>query len=134
MYSLLRETASIDLVNRGIRHLIVGGTGTLIYMGLVTIGVEMISLNPVVGVVVAFSIIILYTYTLNRLWVYRATKGHIYTVPRFLVVTTIGLTLNTSIMFIVVEILHLYYFWGLVLTAIVVPPTNFLLNYFWAFK
>ncbi len=134
MQSLLYKIAPAGMFNRLIRHLLVGGMGTLLYTILVAFFVEITHFHPVVCVVLAFILLMIYTYSLNRVWVYNASKGHGYAVPRFLTVTIIALLLNAGIMYIVVEVLHWWYFWGLVVAAGIVPPTNFLLNYYWAFK
>lgn len=123
-----------EILKRGIRHLLAGGAGTLLYMVLVAAFVELVRLQPVTSVVLAFVVFEVYTYAVNRAWVYVPKQGHDYAVPRFLIVTAVSLGLNTGIMYVIVELLGMWYFWGLVATALVVPPTNFLLNYFWAFK
>jgi putative flippase GtrA len=132
--SLLFKNTSDSMLNRWVRHLVAGGMGTLIYTLIVAFFVEVTLLSPVVSVVFAFLILEFYIYVVNRAWVYQATKSHIYSVPRFLIVTVIALALNTGIMFVTVEWLKWWYFWGLVFAAFIVPQTNFLLNYYWAFK
>jgi putative flippase GtrA len=122
------------MFHRWIRHLVAGGAGTLLYMLLVALFVEVAGLHPVASVVIAFIIMEIYTYLINRAWVYAPREGHAYAIPRFLAVTVVALSLNTGIMYLIVESLDLWYVWGLVATALVVPPTNFLLNYLWAFK
>lgn len=129
---LLQKEAGI--VNRAARHLIAGGIGTLLYMLFTVIFVEILSFHPVLGACIAFLGLEIYTYAVSRVWVYDPSENHTYAIPRFLTVTFIALFLNTSIMYIVVEPLQLWYVWGLLATTFVVPPTNFLLNYYWAFK
>ena len=119
---------------RWIRHLVAGGFGTLFYMALVALLVEVTGLHPVTSVVVAFIALEIYTYGIFRAWVYSPKTGHSHTIPRFLVVTAVALTLNTGLMYLVVETLGYWYVWGLLVTALFVPATNFLLNYYWAFK
>ena len=132
--TLLANVHSPEMFHRLIRHLVAGGAGTLLYMLLVALCVEVAGLHPVASVVIAFIIMEIYTYLINRAWVYAPKEGHAYAIPRFLTVTVVALSLNTGIMYLIVESLELWYVWGLVATALVVPPTNFLLNYFWAFK
>jgi putative flippase GtrA len=134
MKRLLAGGPSPGIVNRWFRHLIAGGAGTLLYVGLVTVFVEIAGLHPVPSVVIAFLLMEIYAYVIFRVWVYAPKHGHAYALPRFLTVTVIALSLNTGIMYAIVEMLELWYFWGLIATTLVVPPTNFLLNYFWAFK
>ena len=123
-----------ELINRFARHLLVGGMGTIIYMVALTGLVEIFHQKPVPSSVIAFMFGIIYTYVLNRVWVYNASKGHDYSVPRFFIVEMFALVLNTAIMYISVDVFGLWYIWGQVGAACIMPPTNFLLNYFWAFK
>ena len=119
---------------RFVRHLLVGGTSTAFYMiGLVLL-VEFVGIHAVFSAMISFLCSTVFTYTLNHLWVYRSQLGHSRSVPRFLVVIAVAFTLNTLIMFLTVNILDWWYIWGLVFATAIVPPTNFLLNYYWAFE
>jgi putative flippase GtrA len=124
----------VGVPHRVVRHLIAGGLGTVIYIALVAGFVELVGLHPVTSAVLAFIVLEVFVYWTNRLWVYRATQDHRYAIPRFVVVSLVGIVLNAALMYGVVEGLDLAYGWGLVATTLVVPPTNFLLNFLWAFK
>jgi putative flippase GtrA len=131
--SIIRGS-DVSIFHRAFRHLVAGGIGTLIYIGLVAAGVEILALHPVTSAVAAFIVLEIFTYAINRSWVYLASRDHHYAVPRFLIVSVVGIVLNAAIMYVIVESFGLAYGWGLLATTIVVPPTNFLLNFFWAFK
>ena len=133
-HNLFLARGEIAPTYRLLRHLAAGGLGTLLYLGGVTAQVELLSIHPVVATVIATLILDLYTYVISRVWVYNATRDHGYAVPRFIAILVIALALNAGIMFLTVEILDLWYVWGLVLATVVVPATNFLLSYFWAFR
>ena len=137
IYSLtgiLSGNKSVGMMSRFFRHLVAGGIGTLIYVTLVAILVEIFGLHPVPSVMVAVVIEVLYKYIISRGWVYQPDRTNSYTIPRFLVVVIISLLLNTGIMYFAVEIIQLWYVWGLLSTAFIVPPTNFLLNFYWTFR
>ena len=119
---------------RGVRHLIAGGIGTLVYIGIIALLVEIFNFHPVHATILSFTVLMLFIYGLNRAWVYNSTGGHSLTLPRYLTVVCISLLLNTGIMFFVVEILNGWYGLGILFAAAIVPITNFLLNYYWAFK
>jgi len=125
---------SAGIVHRGIRHLIAGGIGTLIYLVLTFLFVELFNIHPVFAVIYSFIISVVYSYVVNKSWVYDSKMKHYYIIPRFISVILISLLLNTGIMYIAVEIFQSWYVYGLAITVFVVPPTNFLLNYYWAFK
>ncbi|WP_313958737.1 GtrA family protein [Bacillus sp. X1(2014)] len=53
---------------------------------------------------------------------------------RFLVVSVIGFTLNFVIMYLVVNVLSLHYSIGELITTLLIPIINFILNNYWTFK
>ena len=122
------------MISRYVRHLFAGGIGTLAYMIWVALFVELFKFHPVISVIFSFTLLEVYTYIINRVWVYNATIRHISAIPRFIIVTIIALLLNIGIMYFVVELMEWNYIWGLFIGACIIPPTNFLLNYYWAFK
>jgi len=134
MANLAFRKSDVGMLSRAFRHAIAGGIGTIVYMANVAILVELVGVNAVVSSAFAFVTLEVYTYAINRLWVYESQRQHGYAIPRFLIVTCAGLFLNTGIMYMVVELFGLWYVWGLVATTLIVPPTNFLLNFYWAFK
>ena len=132
--NLLFKKKSVGIINRWIRHLIAGGLGTLIYFVGVAFFVEILSLHPVHSSIVSFLLMEAYIYVIQRIWVYQSSQSHGYCFPRYVVVTIIALLLNAGLMYAAVEMMSWHYIWGLVITTLIVPPTNFLLNYYWAFK
>jgi len=132
--NLISRKPSAGMINRLMRHLFVGGIGSILYMAIVAVFVEVFYFHPVLSVTISLVLVALYTYVINRIWVYESTLVHAKSIPRFVVVAVLALSLNTGVMYLIVEILKLWYFWGLLCTVLIVPPTNFLLNYFWAFK
>ena len=122
------------MVTRFARHLLVGGVGTLLYMGGTALFVEVFRWQPVVSSICSFLLLVTYSYSLGRFWVYETTQKHSYSIPRFLAVAIIGLVLSTTVMYLTVHVLEIWYFWGLVGATLIVPPTNFLLNFYWALK
>jgi putative flippase GtrA len=125
---------NVSAFSRFIRHLIVGGAGTLLYIACIAFLVEFLDFHPVTSVVLAFSLVVAYTYSANRSWVYQSKLSHRYSLLRFLVVISISFLLNTGIMYGAVEVVGLWYGWGLVATALIIPISNFYLNLLWAFK
>jgi putative flippase GtrA len=131
---VLSQNSRIGVPGRALRHLIVGGIATLLYMGLVSLQVELFKLHPVLATCMAFLLMEIFLYLINRLWVYQSTGGHGAAIARYLVVIAVALGLNSGIMALTVDVLGLWYVWGLIGTTLILPPTNFLLNFYWAFR
>ena len=126
--------SSADPVSRYIRHLIAGGFGTLLYTGFVAFFVEIIHYHPVTAAVISTLLNAVYTYFVHRKWVYNSNSRHLRAIPRFIMVGLVAILLNTIIMYCVVEIFHWWYGFGIIFAAAIVPPTNFLLNYYWTYR
>lgn len=126
--------SNAKIPERMFRHAVAGGMATLLYMTLVAAQVEVLKMHPVLAIVTASIIMELFIYVTQRLWVYKSTRDHASAIPRFLVTIPIALGLNAGIMALVVEVLGLWYVWGLVAATLVLPPTNFLLNMYWVFR
>lgn len=132
--SLFWNRESIGMRVRFLRHLMAGGTGTLFYMGFVIVFVEWIKLRPVFGVAISMVFLGVYTYIVNHTWVYDPESEHREAIPKFLISGAIALFLNSSIMFLAVDVMGWWYIWGLFSSVLIVPPTNFLMNYYWTFR
>lgn len=138
LINILRDSSNASngksvLIRFG-RHLFMGGIGMILYLAVLTFLVEILRAHAVHSSMIAFAILVVYTYIVSRVWVYSPTKEHSYSAPRFVVVTAVAFILNTSIMYLAVEVMHWWYLWGQLGAAFVIPPINFLLNYLWAFK
>jgi putative flippase GtrA len=134
MYDIFIGNQSVPMKIRVLRHLIAGGAGTLIYMMVVAGCVEWIKLDPVLGVAISYVFLGVFLYWANRRWVYHSELEHKASIPRFIVMGAVSLLLNSGIMFIAVNVMGWWYIWGLFGSIIIVPPTNFIMNYYWAFK
>ena len=131
---ILFSTGKVHVGHRAVRHLIAGGIGTVLYLASAAFLVEIGGLHPITSVIVSSLLLDVYTYALSRSWVYEPTMTHSYAVPRFVFVIVLALALNAGIMHLAVNILNLWYVWGLALATLIVPTTNFLLSYYWAFR
>jgi len=124
----------VGIFTRGIRHLVTGGIGTAVYMAGVVALVEVFRLDPVVSAALSYLFLEVFTYLAYRYWVYNTTRSHLTSITRYIVTSVVALLLNVGVMYVAVDVLELKYAWGLVLGAFIIPPTNFFLNYAWAFR
>lgn len=124
----------LSLTHRAARHLIVGAGGTVGYFIFVALLVEKFFVSPVLSVIISYSVLVLYTYLVNRRWVYNVRSKHIPTIFRFSVLLLLGFGLNTGMMYFATEILAQNYLWGLIASAAIVPMTNFAISYLWVFR
>ncbi len=119
---------------RGARHLVAGGTGTVLYIVIVATLIEVAGVRPVPAALSSYLCLAVYTYLVSRSWVFQSNAAHQRVAPKFFVVTLVSLLLNVGIMYLVVDITHNWYGWGLLLSLLIIPATNFMLNYAWVFR
>jgi putative flippase GtrA len=111
----------------------VGCISVLIYFFSVFVLVELFGRDPVFGSALSFAIMTYISFLLNRKFTFDSDFSY-NQVLRFLVVSAIGFTLNFVIMYVVVNIFSLPYLIGELITTMVIPIINFILNNYWTFK
>jgi putative flippase GtrA len=121
--------------SRPFRFLLVGGTATLLHMFLLMFFVEMDIMRPVVASAASYVISAFYNYTANFHFTFGASalKRHSETAPKFLLVSTIGVTVNTLI-FAVVNHLLSFYIISQVIAIIVTLLVNYTLHKYWIYR
>ena len=117
-----------------IRYGIVGAIGTITHITLLLVLVEVFLFNPIVGSSIAFIAVVVISYCLNYSWTFKAKNNHLTALTRYIAVCLIGFGLNAGIMFVVVDIFQLWYLLGQIVSIVVIPISNFILNSRWAFK
>ena len=129
----METVASWKFAGHVIRYGIVGIIGTILHIGTLALLVERFQVNPVLSSVTGFLFAFIISYFLNFFWVFNSSREHLTTSIRYLVVSVFGLVLSTLIMYTVVDILQWWYGWGALCIILVIPVSNFILNYLWTF-
>lgn len=122
-----------ELFLKFIKYSIVGCLSVLIYFLSVFVLVELFDKGPIFASTLSFIIMTYISFLLNK----KYTFGNNFSYNqlwRFLVVSAIGFTLNFGIMYLVVNILSLHYVIGELITTLIIPIINFILNNYWTFK
>lgn len=119
---------------RFVRFGIVGVAATVIHVAIFSLLVELFRIAPVVASVPAFLTAMLASYSVNHRWTFGARSSHWVYLPKYAVVSTLGLVLNIVITYLIVNILGYWYGMALALVVTVVPVATYLLNRHWSFK
>jgi hypothetical protein len=114
--------------------MITGGAGVIYYMGIVAIFVEWMRFDPVYVAAVMTKFYGIHIYSVYPAWFYNYLRGHTESIPQFIIVGIIALIHYTRTTHISVYVIGWRYIFGLLSSIIIVPPTNFLLNYYWTFR
>ncbi|WP_407307992.1 GtrA family protein [Desulfosporosinus sp. SB140] len=117
-----------------IRYGLVGLMGTILHFGSLILFVEFAHFDPILGSAFGFLLVLVVSYILNRTWTFRSRSRGTRQFLTYLLVSLIGLGLNSAVMFISVHVLKWNYLYGQCLVVIVVPVSNYLLNRSWTFR
>jgi putative flippase GtrA len=116
-----------------VKFCVVGATGYIVNLAVFTLLVTLVDVHYIPAAVCSFLVAVTNNYTWNRLWTFRAQRGHVaYQGMRFLVVSTLALGANLLV-------LHLLVTLGLdkvpaqAIAIILVTPINFVGNKLWSF-
>lgn len=124
---------SQNVFHKFIKYSLVGIICTSIYFLSMFICVEMYEIEPVLGASISFIIMTFFSFFLNK----KYTFGGVYTHSQFVKFSTvagIGFALNFVIMYLIVSVLLFHYFIGELVTILIIPFVNFLLNNYWTFS
>jgi putative flippase GtrA len=124
---------SKELFLKFIKYSVVGCISVLIYFLSVFVLVELFDKDPIFGSTLSFIIMTFISFLLNKKYTFGSDFSS-NQLLRFLVVSAIGFTLNFVIMYLVVNVLSLHYSIGELITTLIIPIINFILNSYWTFK
>jgi putative flippase GtrA len=128
------ERPEPGLLRRAVRYGLAGLFATAVYFGAVALLVETAGVRPVGAAALATVLVIVISYVVNRGWVFDTDRSHASAFSRFVAASVLSIALNTGLMHLSVNVLGWPYVAGLALATLVVPPTNFAINYLWCFR
>lgn len=106
---------------------IVGFTAFLIDAGLLYILTEYCHIYYLVSSIISFIISLIYNYILSIFWVFDVKKKQtIKEVLLFTILSVIGLGVNQLVMYLGVDLLHIYYMLCKIFATIIVMVYNFI--------
>lgn len=124
---------SNNLTRTPLRFLFVGGTATLLQLGLLTLFIETELLAPVISSALSYSISAIYNYLLNYYLTFASTRTHLETFPKFLLVASFGVGVNT-ITFAALLQLTGYYLFAQCVAIVVTLLLNYTLHKYWIYR
>lgn len=131
MKALLRRRIFRQFVKFGI----VGIFSTIIDWGIFYFLNYLLGIYYLIAKVLSFLVAVLNSYIWNRRWTFRSSeKRKMHEFIKFLIISLVGLSLNTWIMYTAVDGYHLRKIFGLMAATGFVTIWNFLANKFYTFK
>jgi putative flippase GtrA len=116
-----------------VKFCVVGGTGYVLNLAVYTALVAGFDVHYIPAAICSFLVAVTSNYTWNRLWTFRAQRGHVaYQGMRFLVVSTLALGANLLVLHLLVT-LGLDEVLAQAIAIVLVTPINFIGNKLWSF-
>ena len=116
-----------------VKFCVVGGTGYVVNLAVYAVLVAGFDVHYIPAAMCSFLVAVTNNYAWNRLWTFRAQRGHVgYQGMRFLVVSTLALGANLLVLHVLVT-LGLNEVVAQAIAIILVTPINFVGNKLWSF-
>jgi putative flippase GtrA len=119
---------------RFIKFLGVGGAATLIQYGILISMVELFETSALAGSTVGYLVSGVFNYTLNYYFTFTSSAKHGLAATRFIIVAAVGLALNSSLIFLLTDVLAVFYITAQVAATAVVVIWNFIAHKHWTYR
>lgn len=124
---MLKKLKNNKLLSQVLKFCVVGGGAFLIDSSLLYILTEYFHVYVLISSVISFIVSLIFNYLLSVFWVFDVTKKQtIKDVLLFAFLSTIGLGINQIVMYLGVEIFHIYYMLCKIISTFIVMVYNFI--------
>ena len=131
----MSEIWSLSFLYKFIQFGIVGCSGLFIDFGFTYICKEILKIQKYVSNAIGFTLAASSNYVLNRVWTFKSTDPEIFVeYSEFIIISLIGLGINTLILWIIVTKFKLNFYLSKVFAIAIVTVWNFLANAFITFS
>lgn len=117
-----------------IRYGMVGAVGTLAHYAILVALVERGGVAPPVATAIGFATGAVINYALNVRFTFQSERPHREALPRFLLVALGGMFVNSGIVALGTEVLHIPYMIPQIIATAVVVLITFGVNRVWTFQ
>ena len=106
---------------------VVGGTAFIIDYGIFTILSQLLGIHYLIASIISFSISVIYNYILSIKWVFDVSKKQTSKeFIIFIILSVIGLGLNSLIMYVSVDLMHIHEMISKIIATAIVMVYNFI--------
>lgn len=124
---MLEKIKNNKLLAQILRFGVVGGLAFLIDSSLLYVLTEYLHIYVLISSVISFIVSLIFNYVLSIFWVFDVKKKQtVKDVLFFAILSTIGLGINQVVMYLGVEIFHIYYMICKVVSTFIVMVYNFI--------
>jgi len=135
LYSLARLGGPIRFIKFGL----VGASGTLVYLGLLTLFTEVLGLFYIISAAISYETSIITNFTLNDIWTFRDSRSpgmrkYLYRGLKFNLVSLVGLGIHMAILWFFTEVVGLFYLLSAIFAIAGAMLWNFFINTLWTWR
>ncbi len=124
---MIKKLLENKLIRQILRFGIVGGLAFLIDYGIFTILSQFLHVHYLVASIISFSISVIFNYILSIKWVFDVTKKQdAKDFALFIILSVIGLGINSLIMYISVDLMHIHELIAKIIATAIVMVYNFI--------
>ena len=120
-------------VPRFIRFLFVGGSSTVVFLGLTWLFVDGLHLRVILGSSIAAILTVLYNYCLHFYWTFSSDIPHGRVLVKYVLMCLGALIVNGIVMHFGVEMLQVHYLVVQFLANVAVAAWSFSISSLWVF-
>lgn len=115
------------LLNQILKFGLVGGTAFVIDYVLLYVCTEFLHIHYLISSIISFTVSVIFNYILSIKWVFDVKKKQdVKDFVIFIILSVIGLGINSLIMYIMVEKFEVYYMLSKIVSTAVVMVYNFI--------
>lgn len=128
LYSLTFKNKKI------VKFCISGVLSAFVDLGILIVLVEIFNFNIIIANIISFSFAVMNSFAFNKLWTFRdGNKDYFRQFIKFLLISLLGLLLNTIFMTLLIY-LNIWYVFAKIVVIVTVAFWNFSANNFWTFR
>jgi putative flippase GtrA len=125
---------SREIIAQLAKFTVVGAFGTIVHYTILILLVEKMSVGAVLGSSVGAVTGALVNYFLNYYFTFQSERRHSEAIVQFYVVAGAGFLINALFMWVLADILSIYYLVAQLITTGIVLLWNFWINRIWTFR
>lgn len=115
------------LLNQILKFGLVGGTAFVIDYVLLYFCTEFLHIHYLISSIISFTVSVIFNYILSIKWVFDVKKKQdVKDFVIFIILSVIGLGINSLIMYVMVEKFGVYYMFSKIVSTVVVMVYNFI--------
>lgn len=121
---------------RTLKYLVAGSTAAVVDVGLLYVFTDLLHIWYIISAVIAFVFAFCVSFTLQKFWTFRdgsVSDIHVQ-LGKYLVAAILNLILNTALMYLFVDVFHVWYIFSQIIIGLTIAVGSFFVYKKFIFK